>query len=452
MNNKLDAKNTITKPEPLFYPDLADSKAYRIPSMITTLKGTIIAGIDARIVDSRDNPNEIDTTIRRSTDNGETWGSVQKLVSYPGNGLDGAAAIDTALLQDGETGVIWMVFCHTPGGVGLWNSEAGVGFDQDGRKILFDAENNQYSLGETGNVYKDGTIETSFTVDEEGYVFKDNVPCGNIYFKKGIVENESMLESRTSFLQIIKSEDDGLTWSEPVDLNVQVKESWMKFIGSGPGRGIQIKEGKYKGRLVLPIYFSNEHSKMSCAVIYSDDHGETWARGSSPNDGREFNGKLLSAEKTAEDNSDLTESQVIELPGGELRVYMRNHSGKQRTAVATSTNGGETWTDLYYDNELIDPTCQSTIIKYPELEDRKTRLVFVNPADPKHRKNGTVRLSEDGGKSWPYSKQIDSGSFIYSCLTVLDNGEIALLYESDLDENYTITVNFLKFTLGWIKS
>ncbi|PAV31186.1 hypothetical protein CIL05_00560 [Virgibacillus profundi] len=449
---KYENINGITAPEALFYPGLGDSRAYRIPSMITTIKGTIIAGIDARIANSNDNPNKIDTTIRRSTDNGETWGDVQKLVTYAGEGADGAAAIDTALLQDEEMETIWMVFCHTPGGIGLWQSEPGVGFDQQGRKLLYDKDGNEYSLDIEGQVFDKGNLITSYKIDEQGFVFKDGKPAGNIYYRKGIAKTESLLEARTSFLQVIKSDDDGKTWSEPVDLNLQVKEPWMKFIGSGPGRGIQVKEGTYKGRLVFPIYYSNEYSKMSCAVIYSDDHGATWKRGESPNDGREFNGEMLSAETTSTDNSDLTESQVIEMPGGELRIYMRNHSGEQRTAVAVSKDGGETWGDFRYDSALIDPTCQSSIIRYPDLDDGKTRLIFSNPADVKQRKNGTVRLSEDGGETWPYSKVITLGSYIYSCLTVLDNGEIALLYEADVNDDYTITINFQKFTLDWIKS
>ena len=105
--------------EAIFYPNLAGSRAYRIPSMITTTKGTVIAGIDARIVDQTDNPNQIDASIRRSEDHGVTWGPVQKLVAFAGEGLDGAAAIDTSLLQDEETGTIFMIYCHSPGGIGL---------------------------------------------------------------------------------------------------------------------------------------------------------------------------------------------------------------------------------------------------------------------------------------------------------------------------------------------
>ena len=419
--------------------------------MITTLKGTIIAGIDARIVNSRDNPNKIDTTIRRSTDNGETWGPVQKLVAYPGEGLDGSAAIDTSLLQDEITGTIWMLFSHTPGGIGLWSSEEGTGFDHRGRRFLYDNYDGQFTLQENGEVYDQFENKTLFTVDEEGNVWIGGVPSGNIFKKKGVDSNEKLLEARTSFLQIIKSEDDGLTWSKPIELNHEVKDSWMCFIGTGPGRGLQLKQDENKGRLIFPIYFSNKHGKMSSAVIYSDDQGSTWHRSSSPNDGRVFNDKVLSAETLSEESSDLTESQVIELPNGYLHLYMRNHSGKQRTAIAVSKDGGINWIDLKYDQDLLDPTCQSSIIKYPDLGDGKTRLLFTNPADSKHRQNGTVRLSEDGGESWAYSKQIESGSFIYSCLTVLHNGEIALLYETE-PTNEEITVNFVKFTLDWLKS
>ncbi|CQR47170.1 Sialidase A precursor [Paraliobacillus sp. PM-2] len=450
METKL--KNGITDPIDLFYPRLAGSMAYRIPSMITTKTGAIIASIDARIVDSRDNPNKIETAIRRSLDNGENWSSIQKLVAYPGEGLDGAAAIDTALLQDEETGTIWLTVCHTPGGVGLWNSDTGIGFDNKGRRVLYDVDHNEYYLDEKGKVYDSLEMETSYLVDSKGNVFVNGVQKGNIFLKQGVDMNESLLEARTSFLQIIRSDDDGLTWSDPIDLNTQVKEPWMAFIGAGPGRGLQLKEGKHKGRLLFPIYYSNKHRKMSCALIYSDDHGVTWKRSESPNDGRAFNGVTLDAETLSEKNSDLTESQIVEMPNGDIHVYMRNHSGKQRIALAVSKDGGNTWSDVSYHDELIDPTCQSSILKYPDQEDGKTRLLFSNPADEQYRTKGTVRLSEDGGKTWPYAKQIEPTGFIYSCLTVFSNGEVGLLYEKSSHDDDSIIIKFIAFNLEWLKS
>lgn len=61
----------------------------------------------------------------------------------------------------------------------------------------------------------------------------------------------------TSYLSLIYSDDDGVTWSDPVDLNKEVKSDWMKFLGTGPGRGIQIKNGQHAGRLVFPVYLTN---------------------------------------------------------------------------------------------------------------------------------------------------------------------------------------------------
>ncbi|MBS4206032.1 sialidase family protein [Lederbergia citrea] len=438
----------------IFYPNYAASKAYRIPSMITTRKGTIIAGIDARIVDQTDNPNKIDMTIRRSEDNGKTWGEAQKLVAYAGEGLDGAAAIDSALLEDEETGTIFMLYMHTPGGIGLLASEPGVGFDVDGRRNLFDKDGNVYILAEDGQVYDSKGGKTAYTVNDKGYVFKDGETLGNIYFKKDVDPNESLLEARTSFLQIIQSDDDGLTWSKPRELNPLVKEEWMRFIGSGPGCGIQMKHGDKAGRLIFPIYFSNEAGHLSCACMYSDDHGETWHRGESPNDGRELDGETLSAKSISNVKQYLTESQVIELPTGELRYYLRNHYGLQRTAVTTSSDGGETWGEVTFDETLIDPICQSSVVLYPDLGDGKVRVLFSNPADEKIRVKGTVRLSEDGGKTWPYSKVIDDGFYGYSCLTVLKNGEIGVLYERvyDYDDWNQLDIRFGTFTLEWLKS
>lgn len=440
--------------EALFYPNYDNVKAYRIPSMITTRKGTVIAGIDARLIDHTDNPNQIEVAIRRSEDNGETWHPIQRLVAYAGEGFDGAAAIDTALLEDEKNDTLYMLFMHTPGGIGLWASESGVGFAEDGRRKLFDKEGKLYFLSENGQVEDETGNQTNFTVDQKGYVFESGEQRGNIYYKKGIDPKESLLEARTSFLQIIHSTDDGLTWSEPKELNVMVKEEWMRFIGSGPGRGIQLKHGEKAGRLLFPIYFSNEAGRMSCALIYSDDAGITWQRGESPNDGRVIDGETLSAKTLTEEKHMLTESQVIELPTGVLRYYLRNHFGLQRTAVTESTDGGETWGEVTFDEALLDPISQSTVLLYPDQGDGVVRVLFANPADEKSRLKGTVRLSEDGGKTWPYSKVIEEEHYGYSCLTVLENGEIGILYERIYDfHNWNdMDIRFAKFTLDWLKS
>jgi len=217
----------------LFYPGLNGCQNYRIPSLITTAKGTLIAAVDARMDRPGDNPNNIDKCIMRSIDGGQIWEPLQIVVDYPGRGDDGAAACDPCILYDDDTGTIWMIFNHTPAGVGLWNSKPGKGFEQNGNKILYDEFCNYFILGNDGCVYDAQGKRTGIIVDKSGNVIKDGEIAGNIYLKTG-----PLLEARTSFLQAVKSEDDGLTWSEPIDLNPQVKEEWIGFIGAGPGRGI----------------------------------------------------------------------------------------------------------------------------------------------------------------------------------------------------------------------
>ncbi|MED5019761.1 sialidase family protein [Paenibacillus chibensis] len=434
-----------TEPAAVFAPGMFGSAAYRIPSLLTTRKGTLIAGIDARWAGTQDNPNHISLAIRRSLDQGVTWQDMQLVVEYPGEGADGAAAIDSALLEDRVTGTIWMLYSHTPGGIGLWSSQQSLGFNEEGLRLLYNHSGQTYILNASGEVTDLQGGMTAYAVKENGDVIHHGQYSGNIYLKDDKVPR-SLLEARTSFLQMIKSEDDGLTWSRPMELNPQVKQSWMKFIGAGPGKGIQMTAEAYPGRLVFPVYFTNEQTTMSNAVIYSDDHGTSWQMGASPNDGRVWEGQTLSAETMDAFSAQLTESQVIEMDNGDLKIYMRNHSGTKRTAAAISKDGGQSWGEVTFESELIDPICQATVVRYPKLGDGKERLIWANPADAENRINGTVRLSEDGGKTWSYSRTIEAGPFCYSCLTVLPSGEVGLLYEGE-----DFVIYFTKFSLDWIK-
>ncbi|MGI6164654.1 MAG: exo-alpha-sialidase [Limnochordia bacterium] len=449
--HKISLPDGVVKTEPakVFYPGLDGSRAYRIPSLITTKDNTIIAGIDKRVSHSADSPNNIDAAIRRSTDNGETWQDIQVLIDYPGEGSDGASVIDMSLLQDNGTGTIWLLICHFPGGYGFPQAQPGVGFDANGYKLLYDSAGNEYTLRENGEVFDSANRKTDMVVDEAGDVHRaDGTKYGNIYLK-----GAPLREKGTAFLQIIHSDDDGLTWSKPVDLNTQVKEPWMRFIGTGPGRGIQLTKGEHKGRLVFPIYFTNTRGMQSSAVIYSDDHGATWQRGASPNDGRIWIDKrTLSAETLSNSLAQLTEAQVVELANGDLKMFMRNTS-VPRVAVATSKDGGHTWeANVEFDSALLEPYCQLTVISYPDQQDGKDRLIFANPANASARINGVVRLSEDGGKTWPYSKVITPDGYAYSCLTVLPNGEIGLLYEDNVYSGGSgCTIWFTRFNLEWLK-
>lgn len=424
-------------PTALFHQGLANVENYRIPSLLTVGNITI-ASADARMEAPGDNPNHICRAIRISADSGKTWSDVFLFCDYGGTGRDdGAAAIDGSLLYDKDTDTVFMLFSHTSRGVGAFNVSSEAAFDDQGRKLLWDAEHNPHYLEQDGRVFRHCGQATAYTVGKYGKLLHKGEVVGSICHG----ENRLLRQADVSFLQLIWSKDHGRTWSDPMELNPQVKADWMRFVGAGPGTGIQIQEGPYKGRLLFPVYYHNQHKIASSGAIYSDDHGKTWHMGASANDGRILDGSTVRAETTANPGANLGECQITEIPGGRLRIMIRN-SPCPHTLSAYSRDGGESWYGLH-ETALPDPQCQSHILKvqYQGLD----LWLFSNPANSASRVQGVVRASFDGGESWPVSRMIEPGEFAYSCMTQLPDGEIGLIYEGR-----DISQRFVKFSLDWL--
>ncbi|MCM8538074.1 MAG: glycoside hydrolase [Lentisphaeraceae bacterium] len=224
----------------------------------------------------------------------------------------------------------------------------------------------------------------------------------------------------------MKSMDDGLNWTVPVDFtSILDGFNYQRvLIASGPCHGIQMKNG----RLVAPIWMSdrsreerykgNVKSRIRAGVIYSDDLGKTWKAGG-----------LVPA-----DIDRLHEATVVELSNGELMINMRARTAGYR-CVSFSKDGGLSWTKPYEDKQLPDPVCQGSLLKYSENE-----ILFTNPAvhAPAHSKTGIVknarrnlvlRMSKDDGKSWPFSTVINKSFSGYSDLAKLADGTILCIYE-----------------------
>jgi sialidase-1 len=428
----------------LFDRNYAGSVAYRIPVLMKTDAGTLLAAADQRMGGAFDAPNDINLTIRRSTDDGVTWSAPQVLIDYPGSGADGSSVIDSAMVQDTTTGRIIVIVDHFRGGTGAPQAIAGTGFDSSGRQLLVDSLGAQYYIGASGDVFTVAGAPTTYTVDAEGDVLNGVTPAGNIYLKDGADPAQSLLEIPTSYLKLVYSDDDGLTWSDPVDLNHMVKESWMKFLGTGPGTGIQLQNGPDAGRLIIPVYYNNDQGAggaYSTAVIYSDDGGATWERGESPNDGRVWNSVTVNSATTTDSTASLEESAVVELDDGTLMIWMRNGTATFQTrkvVVATSTDGGETWGPVAIEDEISEMGSMPSAVHYPDLGDSAERIVFGNVSNRligqmgnAARSNGTLRLSLDGGDSWAHSRAFQTDVYAYNSIQILDDGNIAVLWENE---------------------
>jgi sialidase-1 len=220
---------------------------------------------------------------------------------------------------------------------------------------------------------------------------------------------------------ITRSEDDGVTWLRPVEITARVKRPDWTWYATGPGNGIQLRTG----RLVIPCDHNraDDNSRHS-HVIYSDDRGKTWHIGG-----------------VAEDKTN--ESAVAELKDGSLLLNMRSYYGRNRRAVQRSRDGGVTWSPLELDEALIEPVCEASLIST-----RRGVLLFANPA-AETRVRMTVRMSEDGGRTWSASRLVNEGPSGYSSLAMIDGRRVGLLYERGEKSAYE-RITLAHFDLKWL--
>lgn len=225
------------------------------------------------------------------------------------------------------------------------------------------------------------------------------------------------LKSRdTRRVFVLKSTDDGKTWSPAREITKDAKREDWTWYATGPVNGIQVNKGKYKGRLVIPCdHIEAVSNKYYSHAVYSDDGGESWKQGNS----------------TPQDQ--VNECTVAELSDGSLMLNMRNYNNSVRQ-VSVSKDGGHSWSALRADPALIEPVCQGSLLSYAQAG--KKVLAFSNPASKEQRINMTVRLSFDNGKTWKYSKVLHEGPAAYSNLVVLPDGNLACLYEGGVKHPY----------------
>ncbi len=303
---------------------------FRIPSLIKTKKGTLIASCEGRKDHAGDSGN-IDLVFKRSTDHGKTWSDLRILRDIKQTAGNPCPVIDQ------KSGRIIMVFCE------MDHSEHHVIQGKSARRVF-----------------------------------------------------------------VTHSDDDGQNWSEPRNITASANpESRYRWMAAGPGIGIQIQQGKFSGRLVIPFANTTGHD-YGVHTIYSDDRGLTW-KASEPIRGG------------------CNESQLVELSDGRLMLNMRmQQKGKGFRAISFSKDGGASWSELVHDDGLKDPVCQASLISYQA--EGKRLLLFSNPAG-KGRAGMTLRASADDGKSWPFRQLLYAGSSAYSCLAVTDDNHVICLFE-----------------------
>lgn len=351
-------------------------KRFRIPGIVVTPKGTLLAYCEARRNSSSD-WGEIEIHMSRSTDHGQSW-SVPESIAHKGARLEGNPTKSNA---EGKT-------------------EQTV--------------NNPVAIVDP----KTGTVHFLYCVNY--------ARCFSM-----------------------RSSDDGLTWSEPMEITSAFEPFRQTYpwnvIATGPGHGVRLSTG----RLVVPIWLAygkpGAHAPSATATIYSDDSGETWQAGS-----------IVVPNQTPYINPNESMLAVLREEQADEQVVMvtRSHSLPSRKIFTTSPDGAAQWSQPRFVEELWEPICMASLIAHPA---QPGTLIFSSPrtlpmdAQGNHvpgggapRKNLSIQLSRDRGITWTEGKTLEEGSSAYSDLAVLPDNTIICLYESGE------SIRFARFSLEWL--
>lgn len=350
----------------------------RIPGLATALNGDLLAIYDARYNSRRDLQGDIDIALNRSTDKGNTWLPLQKVIDMGTfNGLPEKfnGVSDPSILVDKKTGNIFVA--------GLWMH--GV-LDDNGK-------------------WTEGLTDTSTNWNHQ-WRTKGSQPGFDI--------------KQTAQFLLVKSTDHGKTWSKPVNLTqICKKEEWWLW-APAPGSGFTMDDGT----LVFPTQGRDKTSKAFSTITYSKDGGKTWLTGNPAY------------------NLSTTECMAAQLSDGSIMLNMRTNANKDLTgtgngrAVAVTKDMGQSWTEHQTSRSVLpEPVCMASLYKHvynAKDGSKKNLLLFFNPDSKIRRNQLTLKVSLDDGNTWPAEKRVlmdEFGGAGYSCITSVDNETIGVIYE-----------------------
>ena len=414
----------------------------RIPALITSGDGYLVAACDMRWNSCGDGGGN-DTIVTRSNDGGKTWNYT--FANYLGdngnvhNKNSSTTFIDPSLATDKESNTIYLACDLFPSAVStnqgsgtIYPSKEGsTGYDEDNNLLLAKVTDSfsgvTDSAGERGNAENytyslkkntEGSESVYSIYDASGNLVEGYMIDGKFNIK-GTTEDTKSVDTNlfcgdspyipfpTSYIYIVKSTDNGKTWSDPVLVNV--KDAAERAFLVGPGHGTVINYNGHK-RIIFASYSFPTNNMFRSTTIYSDDDGQTWHRG----------------EPVKESSSEA----VITEADGRLYMFVR-----KANVYYTSTDGGVSWSDpvnmgINYWNE-----CEVSAITYSKKINGQTAIIFSAPAGTTGRYNGkfwVALVQGDGSLKWinnGYEVTPANSFYAYSCLTETSDGEIGFVYE-----------------------
>jgi sialidase-1 len=269
--------------------------------------------------------------------------------------------------------------------------------------------------------------------------------------RAGTVHRLFCIEYMRCFYQ--RSTDDGLTWSPAVEITRTFeafkKQYDWKVLATGPNHSIQLQTG----RLIVPVWLSTgtgggAHRPSVTATIFSDDGGQSWQAGDI-------------AVPCTDAFVNPNETVAAELADGTVMLNVRNESSTHRRLIVTSPDGATRWSPPRFDDALVEPICMAGLVRY--AHGGQNLLLFCNPdnlarADGKEapgkgrdRRNLTVRVSPDDGRTWTQKRVIEPGPSMYSDIAVTPAGTILCFYGRGEKSHFAGDhLTLARFNLDWI--
>ena len=327
---------------------------YRIPALATSARGTLLAVYDMRRRRSKDLQEDIDIGLLRSTDGGQTWGAQQVIMdigTFRGMPQEVNGCSDPGIIVDPETGEIFVfaVWMNGRAGTHQWSS----GGSEPGHEI-----------------------------------------------------------GRSAQFMMIRSLDDGRTWSKPENMTREWKDPRWILYAPSPQQGISLRDGT----LVMPTQGRDEADRPFSNLLISQDHGKSWTVSPAASFGN-------------------TECQAVQLADDSLILNCRTESPTKFRTIAVTRDLGRTWTPHATNRiGIIEPNCNGSLYRFDYREGGKSKsvLLFANPHSQKSRTHHSIQVSFDEGKTWPATHRLllDEGSGKgYPSLSRVDDVHVGIVYE-----------------------